>query len=39
VTAHQAFFSDTALTNIMQTTLANISEFEQTGRCSNEINL
>ena len=37
VTAHQAFFSDEALSNIAETTLANISEFEQTGECANAV--
>ncbi len=32
VTAHQAFFSDEALANIADATLAGITEFEQTGR-------
>ena len=37
VTAHQAFFSDEALDNIAETTLANISEFEETGLCTNAV--
>jgi D-lactate dehydrogenase len=37
VTAHQAFFSDEALSNIAETTLANISEFERTGQCTNAV--
>lgn len=37
VTAHQAFFSDEALSNIAETTLANISEFERTGACGNAV--
>ena len=37
VTAHQAFFSDEALRNIAETTLANISEFERTGECANAV--
>jgi D-lactate dehydrogenase len=35
ITGHQAFFTDTALTNIADTTLSNIAEFEATGTCSN----
>ncbi len=35
ITAHQAFFTDTALTNIAETTLNNISTFEKTGTCQN----
>lgn len=37
VTAHQAFLSDTALAKIMETTLDNITEFEKSGTCSNEV--
>ena len=37
VTSHQAFFTDDALTAIAQTTLANISEFEQTGSAKNRV--
>lgn len=37
VTAHQAFFSNEALANIAGTTLANITEFEQTGRCTHAV--
>jgi D-lactate dehydrogenase len=37
ITAHQAFFTRNALTNIAETTLSNITEFEQTGRCKNTI--
>lgn len=35
ITAHQAFFTRNALSNIADTTLANIREFEQTGKCQN----
>ncbi len=35
ITGHQAFFTDTGLTNIADTTLSNIAEFEATGTCSN----
>lgn len=37
VTAHQAFFSGEALANIAETTLNNISEFEETGECTNAV--
>ena len=37
ITGHQAFFTDTALTNIAETTISNISEFESTGRCTNQV--
>ena len=33
VTGHQAFFTDIALTNIAETTLANISRFENNSDC------
>ncbi|MFB2974735.1 2-hydroxyacid dehydrogenase [Microseira sp. BLCC-F43] len=37
VTAHQAFFTSNALQNIAETTLSNISDFEQGRHCPNEI--
>lgn len=37
ITGHQAFFTDTALTNIAETTLGNIAEYESTGRCVNQV--
>lgn len=37
ITGHQAFFTDTALTQIAAVTLANLSELEQGGSCSNEV--
>jgi len=37
VTGHQAFFTEQALANIAETTLANITEFEQTGTCKNAV--
>lgn len=37
ITGHQAFFTEEALTNIAQTTLANIAEFEEGKECSNQI--
>jgi len=37
ITGHQAFFTQEALTNIAETTLANIKEFETTGTCVNQV--
>jgi len=37
ITGHQAFFTRNALENIAHTTLANIREFEQTGKSANQI--
>ncbi len=37
ITAHQAFFTRNALEAIAQTTLSNITEFEQGKTCVNEI--
>lgn len=37
VTGHQAFLTETALTNISETTLENIREFEKTGQCVNAV--
>ncbi len=37
ITGHQAFFTDTALRNIANTTLANITEFEELGNCQNAV--
>ncbi|ELS04028.1 lactate dehydrogenase-like oxidoreductase [Xenococcus sp. PCC 7305] len=37
VTAHQAFFTAEALTNIAETTIANIEEFEQGKPCVNQV--
>ena len=37
ITAHQAFFTENALKNIAEITLANITDFEQGNTCSNEI--
>jgi len=39
VTGHQAFFTDTALTQIARVTLDNLSDLESTGSCSNEIQI
>jgi D-lactate dehydrogenase len=37
ITGHQAFFTRNALENIARTTLANIREFEQTGKSANQV--
>ncbi len=37
VTAHQAFFTAEALAAIADTTIANISSFEETGRAPHEV--
>jgi D-lactate dehydrogenase len=37
VTSHQAFFTKNALTNIAETTLANISDFAEGRICANEV--
>ena len=37
VTSHQAFLTEEALSNIAETTVKNIVEFFDTGRCSNEL--
>ena len=37
ITAHQAFFTREALQNIADTTIANITEFEREGTCSNVV--
>lgn len=39
ITGHQGFFTKEALLNIAQTTLKNISVFEQTGQCQNEVTM
>lgn len=39
VTSHQAFLTKEALTNIARTTLDNISEYLQTGKSANEVNV
>jgi len=35
ITGHQAFFTRNALEKIAATTVANLTEFETTGRCEN----
>lgn len=37
ITGHQAFFTEDALRNIAETTLSNITEFQQTGGCKNQL--
>lgn len=37
VTSHQAFLTQEALSNIAQTTLANVRQFVDEGRCDNEL--
>ncbi len=37
VTSHQAFLTEEALSNIAETTVANIVEIEETGMCDNEV--
>lgn len=37
ITGHQGFFTHEALSSIAQTTLQNISLFEQNGQCQNEV--
>jgi len=39
ITGHQGFFTREALSNIAQTTLKNISLFEKTGQCQNEVTM
>ncbi|HBH24223.1 MAG TPA: hydroxyacid dehydrogenase [Cytophagales bacterium] len=37
VTSHQAFFTDTALNNIAETTIQNITDFEEGNKLVNEV--
>ena len=37
ITAHQAFFTKEAVSNIVETTLYNVKEFISSGSCSNEV--
>ncbi len=39
ITGHQAFFTRTALKKIADTTLGNVTELVQTGKCKNEVGL
>uniref|UniRef100_B8HK82 D-isomer specific 2-hydroxyacid dehydrogenase NAD-binding n=1 Tax=Cyanothece sp. (strain PCC 7425 / ATCC 29141) TaxID=395961 RepID=B8HK82_CYAP4 len=38
ITGHQAFFTETALTNIAETTLANLREIDLGKPCANQVN-
>jgi D-lactate dehydrogenase len=38
ITGHQAFFTENALKNIAETTLANITDIEQGRPCPNQVN-
>jgi len=37
ITSHQAFFTKEALQAIAETTIQNLTEFEETGACANEV--
>ena len=37
VTSHQAFLTEEALDNIAKTTVENITELQNNGRCQNEL--
>lgn len=37
ITGHQAFFTENALKNIAETTLSNITDFEQGNTCPNQV--
>ena len=37
VTGHQAFLTGRALQNIAETTLNNLTQFEETGHCDNAV--
>ncbi|MGF1489328.1 MAG: 2-hydroxyacid dehydrogenase [Prochloraceae cyanobacterium] len=39
VTSHQAFFTETALNNISETTLGNITDFEKGKDCPNQVSV
>ncbi|MFZ2541158.1 MAG: 2-hydroxyacid dehydrogenase, partial [Gallionella sp.] len=39
ITGHQGFFTEEALSSIAQTTLQNISLYEKTGQCQNEVTM
>jgi D-lactate dehydrogenase len=39
ITGHQAFFTKEALTNIAETTIANVTAFETTGRAMHEVSV
>ncbi|MFC6632141.1 2-hydroxyacid dehydrogenase [Microbulbifer taiwanensis] len=37
ITGHQGYFTREAITNIAKTTLENVTEFEEKGRCGNQL--
>lgn len=37
ITGHQGYFTREAITDIAKSTLANVSEFEKSGSCSNQL--
>ena len=39
ITSHQAFFTDTALTQIAKVTMENLTAFERGGPTANELQL
>ena len=39
VTSHQAFLTEEALANIAETTVNNVQEFFNTGKCENEVTI
>ncbi|HEY9300059.1 MAG TPA: 2-hydroxyacid dehydrogenase, partial [Phormidium sp.] len=39
ITGHQAFFTETALKNIADTTIANITDFEAARPCPNAVSV
>ncbi|WP_445503514.1 2-hydroxyacid dehydrogenase [Microvirga sp. G4-2] len=39
ITGHQAFFTKEALANIAETTIANVTAFEKTGRAMHEVSV
>ena len=39
ITGHQAFFTSNALTQIAETTLANLDQIESSGHCDNRVEL
>ena len=39
ITSHQAFLTEEALANIAETTVNNIKEFFDTGKCENEVTI
>lgn len=39
ITGHQAFFTKEALANIAETTIANVTAFERTGRAAHEVSV